>query len=73
MHQFWFGSEGMDREASRGLKKEQRHHGPAFCDEAGHITSSQWYERGILEHFQMIQVHHPDLISQEVQVLEEYG
>ncbi len=52
--------------------KEGRRNGPAFGDQAGRI-SYPWYEREILERFQVVQQRRPDIIPPEVQVLEEYG
>jgi hypothetical protein len=52
--------------------KEGRRHGPAFGDHAARI-SYHWFEREILERFQVIQQRHPDIIGAEAQVLEDYG
>lgn len=54
-------------------QRDRRFNGPAFCDVLGQVASSPLYEREILERFQMIQERHPEIISRDVQVLEEYG
>jgi len=49
-----------------------RTRGAAFVAPRGE-PSYQWFEREILERLQGIQQSFPDLIAEDVQVLEEYG
>ncbi len=53
-------------------KQERRERGPAFGSREGANLYS-FYEREILDRFLRIQVQEPEIISPEVQVLEEYG
>ncbi len=46
---------------------------PAFCDQGVRMASSHVYERDILERFLRIHEERPDLIPEEVNVLEETG
>lgn len=48
-------------------------HGPAFDDHSNGEINYVGYEREILERFQSIQSTWPDIISADVQALEEYG
>jgi uncharacterized damage-inducible protein DinB len=49
-----------------------RTRGPAFMAPRGE-PSYQWFEREILERLHRIQQAYPDLIAEDVQVLEDYG
>jgi hypothetical protein len=50
-----------------------RTRGPAFCTPSGIAASIKTYELDILDRLQTIQAQPPDLISVDVNVLEEYG
>jgi len=52
--------------------REGRTRGPAFVAPGGEYPY-QWFEREILERLHSIQQSYPDLIAEDVQVLEEYG
>jgi hypothetical protein len=53
-------------------KLEHRSHGPAFGNMDGSCRYG-WYEREILERFQVVQQKGPDIVPADVQVLEDYG
>jgi hypothetical protein len=53
-------------------RQEHQEQGPAFASKDG-ASLYTWYEREILDRFQLIQREEPDIIPPEIQVLEEYG
>jgi hypothetical protein len=53
-------------------QSERRTHGLAFGSADG-TCKYGWFEREILERFQVVQQKHPDIIPADVQVLEDYG
>lgn len=61
----------------RRLVQCQQHfgrcHGPAFTTLIGSPAYTHTFEMGILDRLQAIQARHPELISPDVQVHDEYG
>jgi hypothetical protein len=53
--------------------REGRFHGPAFCDRQGGIAQSHIYQEALAERLQAIQMSSPEIISGELDVLEEFG
>jgi hypothetical protein len=48
-------------------------HGPAFSDRSGKLISSNWIEMEILDRLHEIQTTNPEIISQDVNVYEDFG
>ena len=54
-------------------RQNARSRGPAFCDRAGNKLTSKQIQSIIIKYLKIIQDKHPDLISSDINVQEEYG
>ena len=55
------------------LVAERRGMGPAFCDERGEMLNNNWVDERFVEEVKKVQVSHPNLIDQSIDVSEHYS